>query len=77
MTIFGIVGVNESKKKIFDAFDNFKMPNKQLIAEGNFVVVYMEFIGTHANLYLGIESSGDKVHFAHMMFLRTKDGKII
>lgn len=74
---YGVTGLIESEKKNFDAFDDFKMPIKQLIAEGDFVAAYMEFIGTHANSYLGVEPSGNKVHFSLMMFLRVKDGKII
>lgn len=77
-TIFkGVEGLIESEKKNFDAFSDFKMPIKDVIAEGDLVAAYMEFTGTHTGKYLGIEPTNKKVHFSLMMFLRIKDGKII
>lgn len=73
----GVEGLIESEKKNFDAFSDFKMPIKDVIAEGDLVAVYMEFTGTHTGKYLGIEPTNKKVHFSLMMFLRIKDGKII
>lgn len=54
-----------------------KIPIKKLIAEGDLVAVYMEFIGTHTGKYLGIELTYKKVHFSLMMILKIKDNKII
>ena len=70
-------GLVESEKKNFDAFNDFKMPIKALIAEGDLVAAYMDFTGTHTGTFLGIAPTGKKVHFSLMMFLRIKDGKII
>lgn len=73
----GVAGLVESEKKNFDAFNDFKMPIKELIAEGDLVAAYMEFTGIHTGTFLGIAPTGKKVHFSLMMFLRIKDGKII
>lgn len=73
----GVEGLIESEKKNFDAFNDFKMPIKELIAEGDLVAAYMEFTGTHTGTFCGIEPTYKKVHFSLMMFLRIKDYKII
>lgn len=73
----GVKGLIESEKKNFDAFNDFKMPIKELIAEGDLVAAYMEFTGTHTGKYFGIEPTYKKVHFSLMMLLKIKDNKII
>lgn len=60
---FGVKGLIESEKKNFDVFNDFKMPIKELIAEGYLVAAYMEFIGTHTGKYLGIEPTYKKCIF--------------
>lgn len=73
----GVSGLIASEKKNFDAFNDFKMPIKELIAEEDLVAAYMDFTGTHTGIFYGITPTGKKVHFSLMMFLRIKDGKII
>lgn len=73
----GVAGLVESEKKNFDAFKDFKMPIKELIAEGDMVAAFMEFTGTHTGTFHGIAPTGKKVHFSLMMFLRIKDNKIV
>lgn len=73
----GVEGLVESEKKNFDAFNDFKMPIKELFAEGELVATYMDFTGTHTGTFLGIAPTGKTVHFSLMMFLRIKDSKII
>lgn len=73
----GVEGLIESEKKNFDAFNDFKMPIKELIADGDLVAAYMEFTGTHTGTFCGIKPTHKKVHFSLMMFLKIKDNKII
>lgn len=74
----GIEGLVESEKKNFDAFPNFKMPIKAIMAEDDQVAVYLIFEGTHTGIpLLGFPATGKNVKFSLMMLLRIVDGKII
>ncbi|MDT8862234.1 ester cyclase [Alkalihalobacillus sp. MEB130] len=74
----GIEGLVESEKKNFDAFPNFKMPIKAIMAEDNQVAVYLIFEGTHTDIpFLGVPATEKNVKFSLMMLLRIADGKII
>ncbi|SIQ43840.1 conserved hypothetical protein, steroid delta-isomerase-related [Peribacillus simplex] len=75
---FGVEGLIESEKKNFDAFPDFKMPIKSMVAEGDQVAVYFIFEGTHTGIpFNGIPATGKIVNFSLMMLLRMTDGKII
>lgn len=73
----GVQGLVESEKKNFDAFEDFKMPIKTIIAEDDQVAVYLIFEGTHTGEFCGIRPTGNKVNFSLMMLLKIADGKII
>lgn len=73
----GVEGLIESEKKNFDAFEDFKMPIKTIIAENDQVAVYLIFEGTHTGEIYGIPPTGNKVKFSLMMLLKIVDGKII
>ncbi|WP_312889247.1 ester cyclase [Desertibacillus haloalkaliphilus] len=74
----GVEGLVESEKKNFDAFPDFKMPIKAILAEGDQVAVYFIFEGTHTGIpFLGVPATGKAVRFSLMMLLRIADSKII
>ncbi|MGJ9385599.1 ester cyclase [Salipaludibacillus sp. CF4.18] len=75
---YGVDGLIESEKKNFEAFPDFKMPIKAIMAEGDQVAVYLIFEGTHTGSpFFGVSATGSTVRFSLMMLLRVKDGKII
>ncbi|MBE5103390.1 ester cyclase [Priestia aryabhattai] len=74
----GVEGLIESEKKNFDAFPDFKMPIKVMLAEGDQVAVYFVFEGKHKGIpFSSIPATGKHVKFSLMMLLRIQDGKII
>ncbi|MFU1720498.1 ester cyclase [Bacillus amyloliquefaciens] len=73
-----VEGLIESEKKNFDAFPDFKMPIKAMVAEGDLVAAYFIFEGRHTGIpFAGVPATGKSVKFSLMMLLRIVDGKII
>lgn len=74
----GVEGLIESEKKNFDAFPDFKMPIKAMVAEDDLVAVYFIFEGTHTGTpFFDVPATGNKVRFSLMILLRVSEGKII
>lgn len=75
---YGVEGLVESEKKNFAAVQNFKMPLKAMLAEGDQVAAYFVIEGTHtgSNLF-GVPATGKNIRTSLMMLLRIADGKII
>ena len=73
----GVTGFRASEEKNFAAYDDWKMPLIDMIAEGDQVAAYLIFEGTHARELDGIPASGRKVRFSLFMKLTLKDGLII
>lgn len=66
----GIEGLVGSEKKNFNAFPNFKMPIKAIMAEDDQVAVYLIFEGTHTGIpFLGVPATGRNGKFSLMMLL--------
>lgn len=75
---YGVKGFIESEKKNFDAFPDFKMPIKAIVAERDQVAVYLVFEGTHTgDSFGGVLPTGKTVKMSLMMLLRIAEGKII
>jgi predicted ester cyclase len=55
----GVEGFIASEKKNFDAFADWQMPIKELIAEGDKVAAYLVFEGTHVGENQGIAPTGN------------------
>lgn len=73
----GAEGFINPEKKNFDAFEEFRMPIKTMLAEGNKVAAYLVFEGKQTGECLGIPPSGNFLRFSLMMLLTIADGKII
>lgn len=73
----GVEGFIASEKKNFDAFDDWQMPIRDIIAEGNKVAAYLVFEGTHVGEHQGIAPTGKRLRFSLLMLLTLRDGKII
>ena len=72
-----VEGFIASEKKNFDAFDDWQMPIRDMIAEGDKVVAYLVFEGTHIGEHQGIAPTGKRLRFSLLMLLTMRDGKII
>tara|TARA_R110000868_G_scaffold71948_6_gene210086 strand:+ start:20028 stop:20426 length:399 start_codon:yes stop_codon:yes gene_type:complete len=66
----GVNGFIASEKAFFDECDDWKMPIRHIVAEGDKVAAYLVFEGTYA-------PTKKLLHFSLLMLLTLKDGKII
>ena len=77
----GAQGGVEEVEAIFDmfhtAFDGFSVEVLDQLAEGDKVMTYKVFTGTHTGEFLGIAPTGRKVRFAVMDIVRIADGQIV
>jgi predicted ester cyclase len=68
-------------KAIFDlfhsAFDGFAVEVLDQLAEGDKVMTYKMFTGTHTGEFMGIPPTGASVRFAVMDIVRLADGQIV
>jgi predicted ester cyclase len=68
-------------KAIFDmfhaAFDGFAVEVLDQLAEGDKVMTYKVFTGTHTGEFMGIPPTGARVRFAVMDIVRLADGQIV
>ena len=71
----------EEVKTIFDmfhaAFDGFAVEVLDQLAEGDKVMTYKVFSGTHTGEFLGIPPTGRKVRFGVMDIVRIADGQFV
>ena len=58
------------------AFPDLTSSEKDLISEGDKIVVRREFIGTHRGEFMGVAASGKKVTFSGIFIDRLTGGKI-
>jgi predicted ester cyclase len=73
----GVAGLVQSEKKSFEAFESFRFPVVELIAEGDKVAAYMYFEGkNHCAESLGIPPTGKSIRISLLHMLTIKDGKI-
>lgn len=74
-------GGPQEVKAIFDmfhsAFDGFAVEVLDQLAEGDKVVTYKVFTGTHTGDFMGIAPTGRPVRFAVMDIVRIADGQIV
>ncbi len=68
-------------KTIFDmfhaAFDGFTVEVLDQLAEGDKVMTYKVFSGTHTGDFMGIDPTGNLVRFEVMDIVRISDGQIV
>ncbi|WP_280570504.1 ester cyclase [Chromohalobacter sp. 296-RDG] len=73
----GVEGLIASEKKNFDAFSDWQMPIREMLAYDDKVMTYMVFEGTHSGEHQGVTPTGRRVRFSLMMMLTIKDGLIV
>lgn len=62
--------------QMFAAFPDLHVTIQDQVAEGDKVVTYKIFRGTHQGLFMGVQPTGQPVEFAVIDILRLKNGKI-
>lgn len=64
--------------KVFrPAFPDAKVVIHDLVAEGDKVVAYKSYEGTHKGEFMGIPATGKRISFKVMEIIRLQDGKYI
>ena len=72
----GKVGFKRFFEEIFDAIPDFSYTMKNIVAEGDFVMMYSTTTGTHEKEWLGNPPTGNKLNFDVVDIFRIEDGKI-
>ena len=73
----GVEGFIASEKKNFDAFADWQMPIRDIVAEGDKVAAYLVFEGTHVGEHQGVAPTGKRLRFSLLTLLNLRDRKII
>ncbi len=73
----GVAGFVASEEKNFAAFDDWQMPVRELVEDGDRVAAYLVFEGTHARELVGVAPRGNRIRFSLLMLLTLKGGKIV
>lgn len=73
-TTYEVKSIVENYRK---SFPDLKVEINHIIAEGDFVVVQVTFIGTHMYDYEGFKATNKKSRFTDIQILKMQDGKII
>jgi predicted ester cyclase len=75
--VSGIEVVKQVLNKYFDAFDNFHLNIRDVIEEGDKVVVRFVEIGRHRGEFEGIAPTGKEVMWMEIAIFRVTDGSIV
>jgi predicted ester cyclase len=74
----GVAGFIASEKASFDAFESFRFPLEQIVAEGDKVAAYLIFDAKNQIRDLGeMKGRGKNLKLSLFCLLTIKDGKII
>ena len=69
-------GFIEFFREIFSGIPDFSYTMLNIVAEGDFVMMYSTTTGTHENEWLGCPPTGNKLNFNVVDIFRLDDGKI-
>jgi predicted ester cyclase len=72
----GLAGRKEFFTKVFAAFSDYHAEIQDLVAEGDMVVVRIQFTGTNDGPYEGRPATGNKLVFSTSDYYRIENGKI-
>jgi steroid delta-isomerase-like uncharacterized protein len=72
----GPTRVKEVAEMLRGAFPDQFWETHALVAEGDRVVMYSTWSGTHEGAFMGIPPTGRRVEVAHMYLFRVVDGKV-
>jgi steroid delta-isomerase-like uncharacterized protein len=70
-------GLKEFADMILTAFPDASWDIKEIFAEGDRVIVWNVFSGTHEGEFQGIPGTGTKIQVSSILIFRIKDGKIV
>jgi predicted ester cyclase len=72
----GLAGTKKFLNIVFAAFSDYHAEIQQLVAEGDWVVLRVQFTGTNDGPYEGRPATGNKLVFSTSDFYRIENGKI-
>jgi predicted ester cyclase len=72
----GLAGMKQFVTKVLAAFGNYHAEIQQLVAEGDMVVVRIQWTGTNDGPLDGRPATGNKLVFSTSNFYRIENGKI-
>jgi steroid delta-isomerase-like uncharacterized protein len=73
----GKEGVLQFLQHIWQVFPDLQVTINMQIAEGDLVMTYKTFHGTHDGAFMGIEATGKSVSFSSIDIIRLKDEQAI
>jgi predicted ester cyclase len=68
---------NNSLTALFSSFPDLHVTIEHIIAENNFVVVFLNFTGTHKGEFQGFQSTNKPVEIRSADLYRIENGKIV
>jgi steroid delta-isomerase-like uncharacterized protein len=74
-----IVGIDSMKafySNFLSGFSNIEFTIKDVFGQGDKLVKYWNFKGTHTGMFFGIPATGNKVNLEGATIIRMEDGKI-
>ena len=74
--IKGRAALEESNRRLFDAFPDWHLKTEQLIIDGNIAVQVMKVTCTHAGEFMGLPGSGRKAQFQGVRIMRIENNLI-
>jgi predicted ester cyclase len=69
-------GLESFARGFIDGFADFVGHVRELVAEGDKVVVWVDWQGTHTGSFAGVAATGRRVEFATVEIFRFDDGKL-
>lgn len=77
MAAAGPEGFASAIREFRTALPDLRSEIKNIVSEGDFVVLRFDFTGTHAGPFLGIAATGKTVHFEGMIMRRFRNSQVI
>jgi steroid delta-isomerase-like uncharacterized protein len=74
--IKGRAAVEESNRRLFSSFPDWKIDTDQLIIDGDTAVEVMKVTATHAGEFMGLPGSGRKAQFQGVRIMRIENALI-
>ena len=69
--------VRRNIARVHDAFSDLRFEITHLVAEGDQVAVMVNWVGTHAGVFGGIDPTGRTIRFREACFFRIEDGMVV
>jgi steroid delta-isomerase-like uncharacterized protein len=72
----GREGLEQFAQGFVDGFSDFAGEIREIVAEGDKVVVWVDWRGTHTGTFAGVAATGRRVEFATVEFFRLEAGQL-